>query len=514
MKSSTTTPKPPPETPPNASKEKKAGKGSKKPPLAALPDPEPEEEAPPPPLQKVHIVDGKLVIARANRYFRGISPLATLPGIEIAPPTSPVLVGFQPSLVKMSYDQWKQICAFHRWSVATFHAETNLSHLLTRDGDIVTLPFHQKVTRNAMTIHVDYTTPENRAILERLQEEQGVNVGDFHGTTHNHVVMSAFASGTDKDDEEDKQGYHFTIGNCDKATLSIHGRVRMKFNPVFDADGNMLVRASSQLLEVTDWSQVIDIPHVDHGMPIDIRKGAAAYWLQNCPDEGFPEEWKAYIELRPPIVTGYTGGGRQGPPYYGGPGQQQYQGGVRYTTPPSGSTRSWPGEDDEWDSRKTPAGTNAGSPAGGREVARVAVTDARSKGHQLLAGAVDEDLIDDRVSGGASIPKHCVVKFARELAMLDVFATMQLTLVEARSLLTAIKSEEFLEMYGAQGACGRAMRTIIDGNSDGDMSAVCENLLSLFATKPGYVVSTSWTESPANRLSLSQTFMAAYLEDA
>lgn len=44
------------------------------------------------------------------------------------------------------------------------------------------------------------------------------------GTVHNHVDMGAFQSGTDESDEQDKEGFHITIGKCKSKTIDIHVR--------------------------------------------------------------------------------------------------------------------------------------------------------------------------------------------------------------------------------------------------------------------------------------------------
>lgn len=266
----------------------------------------------PPQKRVVHVTpNGQIVVPASSKYFDGFAK-ASLPDVEIiegAPIIKPS-VDFK----KMPWDDWCQIVAFHKWSVATYRAETCISHLIDRNMNWVHCPFHQQVRRGAMTIEVKYDTPENMEVERKLREELGVEINGFHGSTHNHVVSSAFSSGTDVSDETTKQGIHITVGKCDKDEIDIHGRVRIIFPPLFDEEDNRIRGGSSMLIELTDakWARFIEVPGYDPSMPAETADKLVPWWLMNAPDNGFPEEWKEYItENKAPTYQGgaYQGGG-------------------------------------------------------------------------------------------------------------------------------------------------------------------------------------------------------------
>jgi hypothetical protein len=280
--------------------------------------------------------EGKLYKKRANRFFGldAVVPLKSL-NIEAKAPE------FSVTCPKIPWSDWCQIVSFHRWCVKTFNAETHISHLLTSDNKFIHCPFHQQVRRGAMTIHVNYASTENQEILRRLNEEYGVSTGDFHGTTHNHVTAAAFESGTDKSDEEFKQGFHFTLGKLNMPVVDIHARVRVIIPAQFDEEGNRLSSAVRELIpDVKDIGKLIEIPGWDPSLSMAVRQELSKYWtcrtpqLQRVievpvegqvatPDDGFPEEWKDYIVELP--ATTYSPG-----KYYGGAGT--YSSPQSYTT--------------------------------------------------------------------------------------------------------------------------------------------------------------------------------------
>lgn len=248
---------------------------------------------------------GKLFVYRDNGFFKIPAPLDCIGdlAIEVEDDARAKVI-----CNRIPWEDWIQICAFHRWSVATFRAETMISHLLTREGKFIHVPFHQQVTRGAMTIHVNYESPENEELYTRLIQEHGVNMGAFHGTTHNHVVSTAFESGVDKSDETDKQGFHFTLGQLDKFPLDIHARVRIIIPGSF-ANGQLVVGASRQYGVIEDYSQLIEVPGVEDDMPPELRIAISKHRVTRTTDLGFPEEWKAMVTEKKyvaPVTRPYT----------------------------------------------------------------------------------------------------------------------------------------------------------------------------------------------------------------
>lgn len=461
----------------------------------------PEVETPaivlePVPLRKMAIVDNILVEAVSNRYFHGFSAVAGLPGIEIEK-VAPQF-GCTPFLPKLTFDEWKQIVSFHRWSVATYSAETHISTLLTADGQYIHCPFHQAIRRGAMTVNVDYTTPDNIAILEQFQSELGINTGDFHASTHNHVRAGAFASGTDKDDETFKQGWHFTIGNCDQKKVSIDGRVRVKFNPRWDDEGRVMVRASSNLIQISDWANWVDIPHVHPDMPDAMRKDAALFWLTTCPDEGFPEEWKSYITETKTVYGGHGHG--QGPVGY--QNRQQWQG-------RTSQQQQWNAEDWNANGSRKANGTveNAASTVPAKKLASIPADRASRRGHILAYGAVSEEAVAENLNG-ISISREMYREYRVEISILDMLATHGLTLSDALTITGSIKNGTHLALYTSEGTTiARAAKAILDSEDFAAVAAACVNLEDLFRLCPGYMVSQAVSECPHNRRLLLGSFM-------
>lgn len=284
----------------------------------------PEEPAPPtqiycPPSGFI-IGDKKIYVRRSNRFFSSAVevPLASInavaggPEVEIKAP-------------KIPYDHWKQIVAWHRKVVKDYNAEAHISHLLTRDGEYLHVPFHQSVRRGSMTIKVDYQDADNAIIMQRLEDEYGVSTGDFHGTTHNHVVSTAFESGTDKTDEEYKQGVHFTVGKMNLPVIDIHARVRVLMSAEFDPEtGERRMAAGSLYGVIKDYGRLLEIPGWDASMPEAAREALSLWHATHVPDEGFPAEWMdfidevAYTSYSHPTTSSYPNTQPYGGTRYGG----------------------------------------------------------------------------------------------------------------------------------------------------------------------------------------------------
>jgi hypothetical protein len=266
---------------------------------------------PPPPTSEektiIYLHDDKAVVPASNRFITGYAPVI-VDGLEIRgglPRVGPV-EGLSP----MSYEDWCQIVSFHRWVVEKWSCEAIISHLIDRDLNWHHVPFHQEVRRNAMTIDVDYTSEANQALLEKLREEHGIDIGDFHGSTHNHVTTSAFASGTDHEDETHKQGLHVTVGKMDQAEIDIDARLRVNFSPKFDEETGEKVRGGASYLfnlNNTGIAKFIEVPGLQPDMPVELAKELIKYNLARCPDNGFPDEWRDMVTLKT-YQSGYTGG--------------------------------------------------------------------------------------------------------------------------------------------------------------------------------------------------------------
>jgi len=119
------------------------------------------------------------------------------------------------------------------------------------------------------------------------------------GTGHHHCSSSAFQSGTDRNDEQQANGLHFTVGNLDKAYVTLHARV------VFN--GNM---RETQLFK---WVELADRYRATAQTLPELIPVMSDYSLCSRPKEDvtFPEEWKAnYIRTTSSIVPASSSHGQ------------------------------------------------------------------------------------------------------------------------------------------------------------------------------------------------------------
>lgn len=115
------------------------------------------------------------------------------------------------------------------------------------------------------------------------------------GTLHSHCESSAFASGTDKQDERTRDGLHLTVGKLANNQFDIHSRMVWTV-PGEEQDGK-LIRASSTTVqepELLDW--FIFPPHIERFIAFEpeLQDDIIKYALCKPPprDTTYPKEWK------------------------------------------------------------------------------------------------------------------------------------------------------------------------------------------------------------------------------
>lgn len=119
---------------------------------------------------------------------------------------------------KISWELWEQICAFMRWSQATYKCEALITLFYNKaTGEWKAWPFPQHPV--GMTIRYETNHP-----LYAPDRKQFGNDWIQLGSVHHHCTATAFQSGTDKSDEEDRDGIHITLGEMDKDRLSMDWR--------------------------------------------------------------------------------------------------------------------------------------------------------------------------------------------------------------------------------------------------------------------------------------------------
>lgn len=131
------------------------------------------------------------------------------------------------------------------------------------------------------------------------------------GTVHSHCDMGAFASSTDKHDEQTRDGLHLTIGKLKSNQFDIHARMTWTI-PGEEREGR-IVRAAcstSQQPNLTEWfampSHVLEFIAQEPELEDSVIK----YMLTKPPakDVIYPEAWNAKLLERkyPQITPGYV----------------------------------------------------------------------------------------------------------------------------------------------------------------------------------------------------------------
>lgn len=146
---------------------------------------------------------------------------------------------------KLGWELWEEIVAFMRWSQKTHKAEALLTLFYNRmTKEWKGWPFPQSPV--GMTISYDTQHP-----LYAPDRAQFGKDWIQLGSVHHHCAANAFQSGTDKHDEDDRDGLHVTLGNMNDDKLDTHSR------QVFDGLTNECNLVN--WIKMPDWCAAI--PH-------------------------------------------------------------------------------------------------------------------------------------------------------------------------------------------------------------------------------------------------------------
>lgn len=173
---------------------------------------------------------------------------------------------------KIPYELWQKIVSFMRWSQVTTKSEAHLALFYDTIGHRWgAWAFPQSGV--GMTVK---TLPDHPLYAEdRKQFGKGWIMA---GSVHHHCEGAAFQSGTDKNDEETKEGVHITIGKTTSAEIDTHTRVVW---------GETMFTVS-----ISDW---VDVPDVVSKIPSKYRDKLTKEYILS-PEEGeFPPVWKERI---------------------------------------------------------------------------------------------------------------------------------------------------------------------------------------------------------------------------
>lgn len=180
---------------------------------------------------------------------------------------------------KIPHALWEQVVCFLRWS--------QRKH---RDEAMVTFFFNAKENKWAAEIFPQRGRGMTVELLEKdseyttLRAKYGKDWTQC-GSVHHHCTMKAFMSGTDADDERDRDGVHITLGEITDAEIDTH--IRVSFN------GTLFNSTLQDWIEMPAWYFLLP-PYVTKHLEID-------HFALTLPDNvSFPDEWKARLRQSSP----------------------------------------------------------------------------------------------------------------------------------------------------------------------------------------------------------------------
>jgi hypothetical protein len=243
-------------------------------------------EAKPDPIYYFH--GGKVYVTEDNPLFTGVKPLNVNLKTEV-----PVV---RWKGAKIPFHLWASICSFMRWSQKTHKDEAMVTLFYNTElNDWSAWAFAQR----GVGMTVNYIPEHHTVKDDRAQFRKG---WIQFGSVHHHCTASAFASGTDRTDEEKKEGVHFTLGKVDQPVAEIHCR-QVLCDLVQD------VRPMTWLA-APDW-----IKHI----PSYVQADTVNHALKCVDGVDFPDVWKERIIKNAPFV--YQGQGTHtSPPKVNGAG--------------------------------------------------------------------------------------------------------------------------------------------------------------------------------------------------
>jgi hypothetical protein len=148
---------------------------------------------------------------------------------------------------KIPWDLWTETVAWCQITQEKFGSEALVLLFFDQELQQWSHWYPPQIT-NGMTVSADEDDPnykEQRKLYPDLQ----------FGTLHHHCNAGAFASGTDKSDEEDREGLHFTIGHLGSNEHSVHFR--------FCYQGQCYDKDPTTVIEGPEWLQNVPERHQD-----------------------------------------------------------------------------------------------------------------------------------------------------------------------------------------------------------------------------------------------------------
>jgi len=173
---------------------------------------------------------------------------------------------------------WENILSFFEWSMEETKSETMVQlmyHREERRWDALVLP---QEGYQGMTVQLLPDHPNRIPTYARLGRGWRPM-----GSVHHHCTASAFQSGTDRADEETKEGIHLTVGNITHARYSLHSRTSFR-ELMFDA-------------VLSDWFEPAE-PAIMEAIPAKLHDEVLLWQLTTPPPKEsrtFPDWWKENV---------------------------------------------------------------------------------------------------------------------------------------------------------------------------------------------------------------------------
>lgn len=192
---------------------------------------------------------------------------------------------FNVGFPKIPYALFLQIAKWQT-EIALEHRCEAATSLFLINNEWVAVPFYQENNVNCMTIDVDFTTPENAALMEQYA---GGSLMGMHATLHNHVNGGAGQSGTDMKDERNLFGPHITIGNLNSKQMSFHARMSLHI-------GGKHQFVELRFLDIIDVQFPFDISDFTEEQITGLEKLLLNVDRKKVAD--YPAEWKDRFALK------------------------------------------------------------------------------------------------------------------------------------------------------------------------------------------------------------------------
>ena len=196
------------------------------------------------------------------------------------------------TLPKLPYDTWQQVVSFMKHIAKSQDTEAIVS-LTIVDGEWKVICWNQEPSG---PLHVKFQegSEENQALLTEKEKDALLKV---HCTVHSHNKSNAFQSSDDADDELGKEGWHITVGNCDKEVISTHCRLNCKRLAEFDEKGKKTA-GGWQVFAACPVATVVESPQVPKKYRKFMKDNRVLLTINAS--VAYPEEWNERAKKKVP----------------------------------------------------------------------------------------------------------------------------------------------------------------------------------------------------------------------